>query len=67
MNNVKSSLIIFLFICSVVTLIIVEYLRHRSWLKHRHRDFVPSAQHIVMWGTLISILFMICTVLVGIF
>jgi len=67
MNNLKSTLIIFLCIFTVVPLIVVEYLRHRSYLKHRHKGFVPGTQHIAIWGSLISGFFIILTFLVGIF
>lgn len=67
MNNHKYLLMIFLVFCTVLPLMIVEYLRHRSWLKHRYKDFVPGTQQLVLWGNLISIFFLICTFLVGIF
>jgi hypothetical protein len=30
--------------------VVVEVLRHRSYLKHRGSGYVPSTQNIVLWG-----------------
>lgn len=39
---------------AVLTLAIVEYLRRRSFLKHRASGDAPPAQHLVIRGLLIS-------------
>lgn len=39
---------------AVLTLAIVEYLRHRSFGKHRASGDVPPTQHLVIRGLLIS-------------
>jgi hypothetical protein len=38
----------------IVSLIVTEWLRHRSWLKHRASGFAPSTQHIAVIGTFVA-------------
>ncbi|MEO0839340.1 MAG: hypothetical protein AAFX46_13075 [Cyanobacteria bacterium J06636_27] len=64
MDRLKSLLFWLLFICAILTPIIVEYLRHRSYLKHRHMDITPGTQHIALWGSFLQMCFLICIVLV---
>jgi len=35
----------------VLIIVLTEWLRHRSWLKHRDSGFAPSTQGIAMIGT----------------
>ena len=64
MDKLKSLLFLLLLFCAIVTPIITEYLRHRSYLKHRHMNIKPGTQHIAFWGSVLHICFLICIVLV---
>ena len=64
MNKLKSFLFLFLLFCAIVTPIVAEYLRHRSYLKHLNMNIKPGTQHIAFWGSFISVCFLICIVLV---
>ena len=64
MSKLKSFLFWFLFFCAIVTPIIAEYLRHRSYLKHRHTGYVPGTQHIALWGSVLQVCLFTCIVLV---
>jgi hypothetical protein len=38
---------------AVLTVVVVDVLRHLSYLKHRDSGFVPSTQHMLLWASLI--------------
>lgn len=64
MDRLKLFLFWFLLFCAIVTPIITEYLRHRSYLKHLDMDIKPGTQHISFWGSFLPVCFLICIVLV---
>ncbi len=64
MDKLKSFLFWFLLFCAIVTPIIAEYLRHRSYLKHRHMDITPGTQYIAFWGGVLQVCLITCIVLV---
>jgi hypothetical protein len=41
-------------IAGVASIVIAEWLRHRSYLKHRKSGFVPGTQGIAMVGTFVA-------------
>jgi hypothetical protein len=44
--------------------IFTEWLRHRSWKKHKDSGFAPSTQHLAWWGTLGLLLCCVASILV---
>src|SRR5262245_25743461 len=39
---------------AILTFVVVEWLRHRSYVKHRDSGFIPSTQHIVFAGLFVA-------------
>lgn len=64
MDKLKLSLFWFLLFCAIATPIIAEYLRHRSYLKHRHMDITPGTGNIAFWGSFLPVCFLVCIVLI---
>jgi hypothetical protein len=38
----------------IAAIVVTEWLRHHSWVKHRDSGFAPSTQHIAMIGTFVA-------------
>ena len=44
----KTELCLCIMLCGVGWCVLMEWLRHRSWVKHRDSGFSPGTQHLAM-------------------
>jgi hypothetical protein len=56
---------LFLALAGVAAIAITEWLRHRSYVRHRQSGFVPGTQHIAMIGTFVAGALFLAAVVVG--
>ena len=54
MNRGSAVILAIAILGAIVTQVVVEILRHRSFLKHRDSGDIPSTQEVVFKGLLIS-------------
>ena len=57
---------ILLALVAVASIVITEWLRHRSYLKYRGSGFIPGTQHIAMIGTFVAAAFLFSAAVVGV-